>query len=96
MMFGEHCAHDPWVYKIHYCFLCGLETPDVVVKVHPPTAGVGVLCIDGGGTRGILPLQIMKLIQERIGSPIPVQRFFKVVLGIGSGERLVRCKMTHD
>jgi hypothetical protein len=26
---------------------------EVVVKVHPPTAGAGILCIDGGGLRVI-------------------------------------------
>jgi patatin-like phospholipase/acyl hydrolase len=58
---------------------------EVVVKVHPPTAGVGVLCIDGGGTRGVLPLKFMKRIEDRIGLPIPLQKFFKVAFGISSG-----------
>ena len=58
---------------------------EIVVKVHPPTAGVGVLCVDGGGTRGVLPLKFMKRIEERIGLQIPLQRFFKVAFGISSG-----------
>jgi patatin-like phospholipase/acyl hydrolase len=41
---------------------------EVVVKIHPPTTRVrGVLCIDGGGTRGVLPLKYMKRIEDRIG-----------------------------
>ena len=60
---------------------------EVVVKIHPPTAGVGgVLCIDGGGTRGVLPLKYMKRIEDRIGLRIPLQRFFKVAFGISSGK----------
>jgi len=58
---------------------------EVVVKIHPPTAGVGVLCIDGGGTRGVFPLKFMKRIEDRIGLPIPLQKFFKVAFGISSG-----------
>jgi hypothetical protein len=30
---------------------------EIVVKVHPPTAGAGVLYIDGGGARGIIALK---------------------------------------
>jgi patatin-like phospholipase/acyl hydrolase len=59
---------------------------DITVKVHPPTAGVGVLCIDGGGTRGIVPLMLMKIIQDRIGVPIPLPRFVKVVFGVSIGK----------
>jgi patatin-like phospholipase/acyl hydrolase len=58
---------------------------EVVVKIHPPTAGVGVLCIDGGGTRGVFPLKYMKRIEDRIGLRIPLQKFFKVAFGISSG-----------
>jgi patatin-like phospholipase/acyl hydrolase len=59
---------------------------ELKVKVHPPTAGVGVLCIDGGGARGVIPLKLMKRIQDRIGLSIPFQRFFKVAFGISSGK----------
>jgi patatin-like phospholipase/acyl hydrolase len=64
---------------------------EVVVKVHPPTTGVGVLCIDGGGVRGVLSLGLMKRIQDRIGLPIPFQKFFKVAFGISSGQS-TRCQ----
>jgi hypothetical protein len=40
---------------------------EVVVKIYPPTAGVGgVLYIDRGGTRGVLPLKYIKRIEDRI------------------------------
>jgi hypothetical protein len=59
---------------------------EVVVKIHPPTARVGgVLCIDRGGTRGVLPLKYMKRIEDRIGLRILLQNFFKVAFGISSG-----------
>jgi hypothetical protein len=86
VVFVENSEDDPWTFKIHRCFLCGEEAKDVSVKIHPPTAGVGVLCIDGGGTRGIIPLTLMKRIQDRIGLPIPLQDFFRVAFGISSGK----------
>ncbi|KAH8653952.1 acyl transferase/acyl hydrolase/lysophospholipase [Tricladium varicosporioides] len=89
VVFGDDCKDDPWIFKIHNCFLCEAEMPEVVVKVHPPTAGVGVLCIDGGGTRGVLPLKFMKRIEDRIGLPMPLQNFFKVAFGISSGGLIV-------
>jgi hypothetical protein len=86
LVFGECCVDDPWIFRLNRCFLCGVEMPkEVVVKIHPPTAGVGVLCIDGGGTRGVFPLKYMKRIEDRIGLRIPLQKFFKVAFGISSG-----------
>jgi patatin-like phospholipase/acyl hydrolase len=67
----------------------------LMVKVHPPTAGAGVLCIDGGGARGIVPLKLMKRIQDRIGLSMPFQRFFKVAFGISSGKNSHPFESTH-
>jgi hypothetical protein len=44
---------------------------EVVVIVHPPiTRSRGVLCINRGGTRGMLPLRDIKRIEDRIKLPI--------------------------
>jgi hypothetical protein len=86
LIFGEVDENDPWMYNIHQCFLCGEKMPEqVTIRTHPPTAGVGILCLDGGGARGMLTLGMMKRIQDRIGLPIPFQKFFKVAFGISSG-----------
>ena len=64
--------------------------PEVIeVRIHPPTAGAGVLCIDGGGARGVVPLKIMERIQDRIGLPMPFQKFFKAAFGVSSGQSVV-------
>lgn len=86
LVFGHRSADDPWLYSIKECFLCGEDMPEEVnVRVHPPTAGVGVLCIDGGGVRGVAPLGLMKRIQDCVGLPIPFQRLIRVAFGISSG-----------
>lgn len=87
MNFGDQSPDDPWDFKVRRCFLCKVVLPrEMVVKVHPPTAGAGVLCIDGGGIRAVIPVEIMKQIRDRIGLPIPFQKFFKLAFGVSSGQ----------
>lgn len=85
--FGEPSQDDPWDFRMRQCFLCNADMPEeMVVKVHPPTAGAGVLCIDGGGVRGVIPLELMKRIRDRINLPIPFQKFFKLAFGVSAGQ----------
>jgi hypothetical protein len=84
--FGDQSTEDPWDFKVRQCFLCKVMLPEeMVVREHPPTAGVGLLCLDGGGVRGIMSLELMKRIRDRINLPIPFQKFFKVTFGVSSG-----------
>lgn len=86
VVFADVHEDDPSIFRIHRCFLCGdRASEEIKVKIHPPTAGVGILCINGGGARGAVALTLMKRIQDRIGLPIPFQNFFKVAFGISSG-----------
>lgn len=86
ILFGSCSDEDPWAFRIQRCFLCKEIVPNgITVRTHPPTAGVGVLCIDGGGTRGIVPLTVMKMIQERLGQ-VPLQRCVTVGFGVSVGE----------
>lgn len=84
-IFGGGGERETWNFRIHTCFLCGLKS-DVTVKVKPDTAGVRMLSIDGGGVRGIMPRQILKLLEDRIGLPYPVQENFNGAFGISPGE----------
>jgi hypothetical protein len=84
-VFGNSSIDDPWVFRILHCFLCHqLMARPVSVRMHPPTAGAEVLCIDGGGIKGVVPLRLMKRIQSQIGLPIPIQRLIKVAVGVSS------------
>src|SRR6266536_5086621 len=70
LIFGDCSVDNLWIFKVPRCILCGVKMSEVAVQVHPPTSGVGVLCINGGGARGVVPLKLMKRIQDRIGLPI--------------------------
>lgn len=89
--FADARDDDPFEYSISSCFLCDKPmTSKHVVRLHPPTGGAGVLCIDGGGVRGTIPLEFLKKIQQQVDLPIPIQRFFKVAFGVSSGKYIIR------
>ena len=83
---------DSCMFKICSCFLCGLEFPEILVKVKSATAGVRILLIDGGGVRGIFPLRILELLNDRVGLPYPIQENFNGAFGISSGKLTPREK----
>jgi hypothetical protein len=59
---------------------------NITIKVHSLTIKVGVLYINKRGTRGIIPLMLIKIIQDYIGVPIPLPQFVKVVFGVSIGK----------
>jgi hypothetical protein len=91
-IFGHALPNDPWTYRADSCILCQQEWQQhVTIAVEPPTRGVSVLSVDGGGMRAIIPLTMLKRIQGRMDLPIPIQKFFRVVGAVSSG----RCAPTR-
>ncbi|KAH7363553.1 phospholipase [Plectosphaerella cucumerina] len=84
--YGHPSDDDPWTTIYGRCHLCDASlAEEAIVRRHPPTAGVVMFCLDGGGARGIVSLEILKRIHDSIGLPIPLTRFIKVFFGISSG-----------
>lgn len=83
-IFGELQAEEvEGLYRSH-CMICENEA-DILVKIKPPTASVRVLCIDGGGTRGVMPLEVLVILQELIGDDVPLYDIFDLGVGTSSG-----------
>ncbi|KAM7198241.1 hypothetical protein V8F20_006268 [Naviculisporaceae sp. PSN 640] len=57
----------------------------VRIRFKPKDAGVRVLCLDGGGVRGIVELIILKGIEEELGQFVKVQDFFDLIVGTSTG-----------
>ncbi len=55
------------------------------VQYKPVGAGVRVLSFDGGGIRGIAQLEMLRAIEDALGGHMPVQKFFDLIVGSGTG-----------
>ncbi|KAG7424468.1 Phospholipase A I [Fusarium oxysporum f. sp. raphani] len=71
------------------CFICGSTEPlgswSISVALQPPLAGVRALSLDGGGTRGMMELEILRRLEQKIGLGIPVAKFFDLIIGTNAG-----------
>jgi hypothetical protein len=70
-------------YRIDACLLC--STGKLLVGLRPFTAGLRILSIDGGGTRGVIAVGIMDLLQTLLGSVWRIQDLFDVAYGTSVG-----------
>lgn len=55
------------------------------IKFKPSGAGVRVLALDGGGIRGIVQLEVLHALEECLGGHVPIQAFFDLMVGTGTG-----------
>ncbi|KAL8939686.1 MAG: hypothetical protein Q9216_003226 [Gyalolechia sp. 2 TL-2023] len=62
-----------------------VDEGEVKVRLKPPTAGVRILSIDGGGVRGVVPLESLSLLQNQLGPDLPLDSLFDQAFGTSSG-----------
>ncbi|EXJ72783.1 uncharacterized protein A1O5_03930 [Cladophialophora psammophila CBS 110553] len=75
-------------YEIRECPVCG-KRERFLVRLKPPTAGFRILSIDGGGLRGIVPLETLSLLQQLAQSDCPIQELFDLAYGTSIGGIIV-------
>ncbi|KAM5355310.1 hypothetical protein ACJ41O_001956 [Fusarium nematophilum] len=76
------------LYKLYGCPLHDWETrwpQPARIRFKPEEAGVRVLCLDGGGVRGIIELLVLQAIEEALGSHVRIQNFFDLIVGSSTG-----------
>lgn len=84
-IFGNAILEHEYCYIV-ICILC--QNGNLVAKLKPPTAGVRILSIDGGGVRGVIPLEFLSLLQDLVGTACPIQDLFDLAIGTSSGKKL--------
>jgi hypothetical protein len=81
-IYGKEDTDTDYLYQIK-CTLCRFG--NLTVKLKPVTAGERILSIDGGGPRGVIPLEFLAIIQEMMGPVTLVQELFDVAFGTSVG-----------
>lgn len=71
-------------YIVKTCVICRAPA-ELSVMLKPPTAGVRVLSVDGGGVRGVVPLRFLELIQTALGPNGQVSDYFDFAMGTSAG-----------
>ncbi|KAI9727191.1 MAG: hypothetical protein M1834_008499 [Cirrosporium novae-zelandiae] len=87
-IFGVPQKGNPYCYDFTECILC-MKQMDMSVNLKPPTAEPRLLCIDGGGTRGVVALEFLEALQQILNLPYPLQEHFDCAFGTSSGGLLV-------
>lgn len=81
--FGRVETAAEYRYRIDSCLLC--RSGSLRVTLRPPTAGLRILSIDGGGVRGVVPLEHLYLLQNALGPTCKIQELFDLAFGTSSG-----------
>lgn len=69
------------------CPFCGIKNECSPIGLIPPTAGIRVLSLDGGGMRGIIELIFLHRIEEVLDEiQIPVLDNFDFACGTSAGK----------
>jgi hypothetical protein len=71
-------------YRVDKCLMCQV-TCTKFIRLKPPTAGIRILSLDGGGIRGMVILENMESIQTLLGPDLRLQDLFDLVLGTSAG-----------
>ncbi|KAL8777571.1 MAG: hypothetical protein Q9213_007807 [Squamulea squamosa] len=89
------CVHsygtpiEAGLIEISLCPVCLPEErrpyPATTVQFKPKLAGVRVLCLDGGGMRGIVELEVLRAIERQLPVGIPIRSFFDLIVGTSTG-----------
>lgn len=86
---GNQMQGEVHSFRLHNCPLCQAPIDEFRAVFKPPTAGIRILSIDGGGIRGVIPLAALKRIQlaftQTTGIKGPIQNHFDLALGTSSG-----------
>lgn len=71
-------------YLLETCAICEARA-DLTIHLKPATAGVRMLNIDGGGVRGVVPLEFLTRLQKELGPRAHIQDFFDIAFGTSAG-----------
>lgn len=82
--FANVVSGEESCYLLETCAICETRA-DLTIHLKPATAGVRMLNIDGGGVRGVVPLEFLIRLQKELGPRARIQDFFDIAFGTSAG-----------
>jgi hypothetical protein len=86
--FGSTSSEGRHNFEMPSCPLCGVQQPreKAIFRLVPPTAGIRMLCLDGGGIRGVVPFVFLKYLETELSLfGCSLQEMFDYVGGTSAG-----------
>ena len=80
-------------YVLQYCNLCEAKGY-IYARLRPPTAGIRMLTVDGGGICGVIPLQFLSMLQDNLGTHLAIQDLFDAAFGTSAGKLIILPRIT--
>jgi hypothetical protein len=95
-IFGTRARSERNTYELPECILCGVNHRSSVFRFVPPTAGIRVLSVDGGGVKGIIPLTFLQHLDALL-APLgcSVKDYFDFVCGTSAGKQHIENLYVH-
>ncbi|KAF3186394.1 hypothetical protein TWF788_003259 [Orbilia oligospora] len=65
-LFGDRISQATFRFAIQACVLCNAKFQRIEFNLQPPSAGTRLLSLDGGGCRGVIVIEALKLISKAL------------------------------
>lgn len=86
-LFGKALLEMKYLFALSDCPLCGMANARGPYQMIPPTAGIRVLSLDGGGIRGIVLLVVLQELEKKMAQlQVSIREYFDFVCGTSSGK----------
>jgi len=84
--FGCRLLEDRFTYQIQDCPFCGETHTQHSYSFLPPTAGIRLLSMDGGGVKGVILLTFLEHLDSIMSRyQLPLREYFDFVCGTSAG-----------
>ncbi|ORX91556.1 hypothetical protein BCR34DRAFT_501395, partial [Clohesyomyces aquaticus] len=84
-IYSQRSILEQNTYAFSNCLLCGVQG-NMIFRLVPPSAGIRVLSLDGGGIQAVVPLVFLSAIKSRLSSfKSLVTNYFNFVGGTLAG-----------
>jgi len=89
-VFASKCSESRHSFSMEHCLMCRDTLDMKPFRLLPPTAGVRLLSLDGGGIKGIVPLIFLQDLETALARfKVPLRDHFDFVCGTSAGRYFV-------